>query len=74
MCTAEVIEQVTCYVGPGEDYARHKKAEWVKAGTEGIVISIEDGYAEFEYMTGKVKKNRMWLPVEALEMGGPVEE
>ena len=72
VCAAKVIDAVTSYVGPGEDYARNK--DKVKVDTEGTVYAIENGYAQFEYMTGKVKKNRVWLPVEALEMGEAVEE
>lgn len=67
LCSASVKSEAVCYWGPGEAYARHSRT--VAVGTQGTVYAVENGYAQFEYATGKgVRMDRVWLPVDALNM------
>lgn len=58
---ARVTNTCRTYYGPGTSYTPHN--DNIPAGTQGTVYAFENGYAQFEYNSGK-QVRRVWLPAE----------
>ncbi len=64
--TGRVVMDTAAYYGPGTEYKRQVQKYTPTSGTEGDIISEENGWYCFEYKQGK-EKVRVWLPEEAVE-------
>ena len=64
--TGRVVMDTAAYYGPGTEYKRQVQKYTPASGTEGDIISEENGWYCFEYKQGK-EKVRVWLPGEAID-------